>query len=137
VSTPKTHILRAKPPWREGLDHTMCGRRAEETASVVPPDDAMAAKAKASFSSARGFKYIPPGGTCWVCWECLATFGYEKRAADPVKVLRIDLLVSDGRGREALHTEVLALASLAARHPGEFRELLEAEAVMQALAGIR
>jgi hypothetical protein len=27
VSTVKTHLLRAVPPWRNGMDRTRCGRR--------------------------------------------------------------------------------------------------------------
>ena len=138
MSHPKTHQLRAKPPWREGLDHSMCGRRAEDCASIVPPDDEMAARAR-TWSRARysAPKYPPvPDGLCSVCYERLGTYGFERWQADPVKVLHIDTVVVDRRGRDALRTELLALASLAAEYPDRFRELLEGESVMQALAGL-
>lgn len=48
MSGPKTHILRTKPPWRDGRDYTRCGRHTDDCAGpVVKADEAIAAKAKA------------------------------------------------------------------------------------------
>lgn len=148
MSTPKTHLLRTKPPWRDGLDHTICGRRmADEpprghagyaaSRFVVRPDDQMARQAKASrtMTGSRALKHVPPEGTCAACWERLALYGRQDWRDRPVAVVAADLLVHDREGQSALHWELLALASLAARHPGEFRDLLDTEKTFAALAG--
>ena len=154
MSAVKTHIARVKPPWRHGGDRTRCGRRVAseeashwraETArsSVTEPDEAMAAKAaedwrNASRKAATGHTEVvrvtPPDGICAPCWQNLGAYGLKTWRSSPLEVLRIDLAVTDDQGRVALAKELIALADLVAAHPGEFRELMEREAVMQALA---
>ena len=42
----KTHVLRAKPPWRQDGNRTRCGRRAESRMAAIWPDAEMAATAR-------------------------------------------------------------------------------------------
>jgi hypothetical protein len=135
VSGPKTRILRTKPPWRDGRDYTRCGRHADDCAGlVVKADEAMAAKAKAwNAGRWRNPKQPPPDGLCAICTDSLALYGLDKWAQNPVGILRIDTGSWNQAGRDRLSLELRALASLAAEYPGRFRELLEAEQVMQAL----
>ncbi len=132
---PKTHLLRSKPPWREGLDFSICGRAAEKCARIIDPGDLDPAARAAAVRCAIWRKDEPPAGLCAVCCDRLrysATW-----AADPVAVVAIDTdIYADCRG-DALRTELRALAALVAAHPDEFRELLEGESVMLALAGSR
>ena len=149
MTAARTHILRVKPPWRQDENRTRCGRRAGPHMPVAQPTPEMAAAAheqwKWRFVASRNPGMVPqaarditpPGGLCVPCWKNLGGYGYQDWRADPLEVLRVDLAIKDGHGREALARELIALANLVAAHPGEFRELLEREAVLTALACIR
>ena len=67
------------------------------------------------------------------CWLNLGHYGYQHWCADPLEVLRVDLAVTDGLGREFLAKELIALADLVAAHPEEFRQAMDAEAVLAVL----
>jgi len=69
--------------------------------------------------------------------EDLGGYGYQDWRADPLEVLRVDLAVTDGHGRQSLEKDLIALADLVAAHRGEFAELLERETVLAALACMR
>ena len=62
--------------------------------------------------------------------------GLKTWRTDPLEVLRIDLAVTDDQGRIALAKELVALADLVIAHRDEFRQALEDEEVMKALAGL-
>jgi hypothetical protein len=74
-----------------------------------------------------------PGGFCVPCWLNLGQYGCQDWRADPLEVLRVDLAVTDGLGREFLAKELIALADLVAAHPEEFRQAIDAEAVLVTL----
>jgi hypothetical protein len=69
------------------------------------------------------------------CWLNPGHYGCQDWHADPLEVLRADLAVTHGLGREFLTKELIALANLVAAHPQEFRAAMEAEAVLMALEG--
>lgn len=78
----------------------------------------------------------PPEGICAPCWQNLGVRGLKTWRTDPLEVLRIDLAVTDDQGRIALAKELVALADLVIAHRDEFRQALEDEEVMKALAGL-
>jgi len=117
----RAHILRAKPPWR-AAEVTVCGQ-GPGALRVVPWDemDAM-------------LRRPPP----WpdLCPACATT----RRVAwsdDPVAVVvaAAQSHALHSASRTALRAELLALACLAAEYPERFRDLLEAEQVLQVLGG--
>jgi len=150
VSTAKTHVLRVKPPWRQDGNRTRCGRRAEGRMAAIQPDALMAATARpywqwsAIIRGGNGHLAPPqvretypgaPAGLCVPCWLNLGRYGYQDWRADPLEVLRVDLAVKDDHGRRFLARELTALADLVAAHPDEFRQAMEDEDVLTALAG--
>ena len=150
MSTAKTHILRVKPPWRQDGNRTRCGRRAEGRMTAIQPDAQMAATARPYWQwsviirGGNGHLAPPqvretypgvPAGLCVPCWLNLGRYGYQDWRADPLEVLRIDLAVKDDHGRRFLARELIALADLVAAHPEEFRQAMEDEDVLTALAG--
>jgi hypothetical protein len=76
-----------------------------------------------------------PAGLCVPCWLNLGRYGYQEWRADPLEVLRVDLAVKGDHGRRFLARELIALADLVAAHPEEFRQAMEDEDVLTALAG--
>ena len=130
---PKTHLLRSKPPWREGLDYSICGRVAEKCAQITDPAD-LDPVVKAAIRRVGMWRPgATPAGLCSVCCDRLrysATW-----AADPVAVVAIDTDLYAGRTKAALCAELRALEALVAEYPDRFRELLEGESVMLSLAG--
>ena len=78
----------------------------------------------------------PPEGICAPCWQNPGVRGLKTWRTDPLEVLRIDLAVTDDQGRIALAKELVALADLVIAHRDEFRQALEDEEVMKALAGL-
>jgi len=120
----RAHALRAGPPWRTTPDVTLCGYGTAGR-RVVPlaEFDAMLAE--------------PPPWTA-VCPLCVSCRGGEMAswARDPVAVIHADAHAQpDSGARGALAAEFRALACLAAEYPERFRDLLEAEQVLQALGG--
>ena len=111
--------------------------------AVTVADGEMAARAAADWR-ARFQQYsrpqVPcvraPEGICVPCWQNLGAYGLKTWRSHPLEVLRIDLAVTDEQGRVTLAKELIALADLVAAHPAEFRELIEREAVLSALAAI-
>jgi len=147
----KTHILRVKPPWRQDRNRTRCGRRAESRMAAIWPDAQMAATARPYWQWRAiirgGNRHLAPthirdtfpgtpAGFCVPCWLNLGQYGYQDWRADPLEVLRVDLAVRDDHGRKFLARELIALADLVAAHPEEFRQAMQDEAVLAALAGI-
>lgn len=128
MSTPKTHLLRAKPPWRDGADLTVCGRR---------PDAVMVITVSEVRSRLADDRTATIAAMCATCRDRsrAATVQWQR---DPIGVIELDLPATFGPGpnRHRLANELRAPASLAAEHPDRFRELLEGEQVMQALAGL-
>ncbi len=151
MSAAKTHILRVKPPWRDGRNHTMCGRRVSDNPparragyarreSVIEPGAEMAVSAKAALAGTPPFpwgRHVEgvPDGMCAICWDRLGTYGHQEWHANPLAVLRADLAIRDDASSVALSEELIALAELVAAHPGEFRELLETRSGLATLAG--
>lgn len=153
MSAGRTHFRRVAPPWRTALGHTMCGRRVADepprsagwarSACVITPGakTIAAARAAAQAGKIRDSQYRSgrttdvPGDLCVACWERLALYGYPSWRENPLAVLRADLAVVDQAASLALGKELIALADLVAAHPGEFREFMEREAVLAALAG--
>jgi hypothetical protein len=120
----KAHAYRESPPWRTARDLTACGLEITDVDTVLSWDafDQMAQAEKAA------------GTPFWesrVCGKC----AYEPKpgratwAANPV------LVVAKSPQRLAI-AELRALAALAAGHPDEYAELLEAEQVLIALGGL-
>jgi hypothetical protein len=116
--------------------------------TAVQPDADMAARARPYWQWSAiirgGNKHLAPphlaetfpgtpDGFCVPCWINLGHYGYQDWRADPLEVLRVDLAVTDGLGREFLAKELIALADLVAAHPEEFRQAMEDEAVLAAL----
>jgi hypothetical protein len=155
--TTKTHILRVKPPWRDGGDRRRCGRCVVDEPprnragyarrdAVTEADETMAAKAKADWraSFAKTTHTRPQiicvrdaaREVCLPCWQNLGAYGLKTWRTDPLEVLRIDLAVTDDAGRRMLAKELIAIADLVAAYPGEFRGMMDSEAVLQALAGV-
>jgi hypothetical protein len=75
-------------------------------------------------------------GMCKTCWDRVRLYGQPQWSDNPVAVIENDVKAHGSSGRDILRSELAALAALAAQHEDEFRELLEAEAVMRALLGI-
>lgn len=119
----KTHALRSKPPWREGRDFTVCDRDASGLAAV-PADE---------FTALLERENDLPwhhGNACDRCayrWPSIVVTW----PGDPVAVIASELMTAPAK---VLEPELRALGELAARHPDEFRELVEGESVMRALA---
>jgi hypothetical protein len=147
----KTHILRVKPPWRQDRNRTRCGRRAESRMAAIWPDAQMAATARPYWQwraiIGGGNRHLAPAhirdtflgtpaGLRVPCWLNLGQYGYQDWRADPLEVLRVDLAIRDDHGRKFLARELIALADLVAAHPEEFRQAMQDEAVLAALAGI-
>lgn len=130
----KTHLLRARPPWRDGLDITVCGRKVTPVLKTAVPGADMAREA-AKWALMRRKSADAPDMICTVCYEKLGCYGRENWNRNPLAVLQADIKSWNPAARDALRRELLALASLAASHPDEFRRLLTAERVMAALAG--
>jgi hypothetical protein len=116
--------------------------------AAVQPDAEMAARARPYWQWSAiiwgGNKHLAPpnvagtfpgtpDGFCAPCWINLGHYGYQDWHADPLEVLRVDLAVTDGLGREFLAKELIALADLVAAYPEEFRQAMDAEAVLAAL----
>ena len=127
MSAPKIHILRAKPPWRDGPDLTVCGRDPATVKMVTVADlvvrfrlDRLAAEAQ----------------TCGTCRTASrhAMYKWEK---SPIEIIMLDVhpMCVPARRRQ-LATELHALAALAAEYPERFRWLLESEAILKSLAGL-
>jgi hypothetical protein len=119
----KAHAYRECPPWRTARHLTACGLEITDVDTVLPwaAFDQMVQAEKASGTS---FWETRVCGKC--AWEPQS--GRVTWAASPA------LVVAKSPPR-LVSAELRALAALAAAHPDELAELLEAERVLIALGG--
>jgi hypothetical protein len=119
------HLLRPKPPWRDGYEVTACGKDAAGLAAY-PLEE-----------FARLWTY----GRVRTCQGCSAPLIFYSLALpvwekDPAAVIGQDCDPSDRAARhERACAEFRALAALAAAHEEEFAGLLELELAWKALGG--
>jgi hypothetical protein len=127
VKFPAIHAPRPVPPWRG--PHTACGLPASGRVLLAPGEFTARQReddARSRFGSRE---------TCPRC-RLLPWQSRLRWADDPADVLALDFSVPRWEPwRAILRPELRALAALAARHPEEYRALLEGETVIEALRG--
>jgi hypothetical protein len=84
----------------------------------------------------RENRHAAPREICATCWERHVWISARAWAADPLGIVQLDMGSLREASRAGLAVEFRALAMLAQRHQGEFRELVEAENVLAALTGL-
>lgn len=116
------HVLRAALPWRDGPLLTECGKH---------PDAAMPVLAVADFVAKvkREGKQRSAMTTCMTCWDTAVRHSVTSWEADPVGVMAREVswartytpgAVRDDPAARLFRDELVAMAELVSRHPGEF-----------------
>lgn len=131
MSEPKTHVLRARLPWRADEHLTECGLPAADHETLDRPT-----------AAARWKEWGPRRAALIFCMTCVDTANHWPNwDDDPATVMSREC--GRGRWREAgddpprLERELRALAALAEAHADEFADLLAGLAEVSSLADRR